>query len=245
MTIKAKRFALALALIFLLAACGNGETAQEPVSLPIEEEAESGGAAGLPEEETDQEEDDELQPEMEEEAEPAARGVIEGDVFTSEFAGLRFTLPGESWRFLTDQEIADAMGVGVEIMADEGFDHEDLDLSNLYDMVAQNTMTGSSLLVMIENQTHIPGAEQFPASVYVEQLRQQLTAIARHDYTFEEDRQIELGGHTFDVLTAHLVVDEVYTSQHYLVRRQGNHMIILIASLFGDIALEQILASFD
>ena len=234
MKAKALLLSVSLALTLVFAACGSGD-APEPPAPPPQEEATPAQTDGPPSTEDE--------PEEAQEPAPLARGIIEEGVYTSEFATLRFTLPGEGWQFLDDAEIAAALDLGVEIMAEEGFDLEDLNLATLYDMVARSEATNSNVMLMIEDLSHTPGAEQQPATVYLEQLRLQLESVELFDFTFEEPRTVALGGQTFDLLTAKVTGED--SEQHYLIRRQGEHMIIIIASLFGDLSFDQLLGLFD
>ena len=49
-----------------------------------------------------------------------SRGIIEGDIYTSEYLDLTFTKP-ESWVYSTDEEIAAAMNLGVDMFLGENF----------------------------------------------------------------------------------------------------------------------------
>ena len=76
------------------------------------------------------------------------RGIWDNNVFTSEYFGFKFNLP-PGWNFLTDSEIARALGI-----ADDFFDESLLDImermDGFIDMMAVNHATGTNVNISIE-----------------------------------------------------------------------------------------------
>ncbi len=78
------------------------------------------------------------------------RGTIEGNVYTSEFTGLKFTKP-DRWRFLTDEEISEYMGISLESFDANYFEKAAIDYSTVIDMAVVDNGVGVSAMVTYEN----------------------------------------------------------------------------------------------
>jgi len=128
---KKKLLALTLAfvlLVSLLAACGgNGGNGATPT--PAEPEATPAPEVGNP-----------------------MRGVWDGDVFTSQYLGFRFEMP-EGWLAATDEEIAELLGLGADMIAqgtDLGDIMEVMDLTTVTDIMVSDPITGANLSIAFE-----------------------------------------------------------------------------------------------
>ena len=235
MTGNAKLLALA-ALLILLAACASWSRLQapEPEALPVMAELE------LPE---PVEYDGQAAPE--EEYVGVCRGVIEDGVYTSSFLGLSFTLP-DGWDFADEETIAMMMGVGVELIAENGW--IDLDTANidaLYDMVAYNAATDSNAMIMIESLDTSPGSEPLTSQAQLKALRERLEEMDVFGFEFGQPFTVWVAGQPFDALPITVGAGETETRQYYLVRIQGGYMVTIIASLFDDITFAELVGSFS
>ena len=170
-----------------------------------------------------------------------ARGLIIGyDLYINDFLGLSFVLPGEDWEFVFDDEVAEIVGAGGARIAeqDEDFDIDGI-TGALYDMVAINRATGCTVAVMFEDISHIPGTGR-----YLDEFREQLAASGAFEFEFGQDDRVTLGGQRYDMLSASVEMGGASFRQHYLVRRQGDFMVVIIASLRGEAQIEQIIEQF-
>ena len=211
-----------LALFVLLSACGVGDYGLMP------EDNEYSDAYY----EQPVEEEPELPP-------PVRRGVIEDDVYASDFLGLSFTLPGEDWSFMDDEYIAARLELGGELIAEHGVELDVQDDRVLYDMMALCGASDSMIVVMIEDISQMQGAQR-----YLQGFKEQLETPGVFEFEFDEDFQVTLGGQQFDVISASVDIGEVRSQQHYLVRRQGDNMVVVIVFLFGDLTLDDIIEHF-
>ena len=176
---------------------------------------------------------------------PVYRGVISGDTYTSSFIGLSFTLP-ENWVFAGDAEIAAMMGIAANVLAAEDIDFDAANIETLYDMLASNPLTGDNIMVMIEDLTLTsPLAPLIPTRVYLDELKAQMEELDFADYVFADDFQVTIGGQTWDVLSANVDMMGMEIEQHYLVRRQGNYMIAIIATFMGDMSFDDMMSYFS
>ena len=81
------------------------------------------------------------------------RGVWKNGIYTNESAGLQFLLP-DGWFIATDQEIADMMGVGLDVLiSDSDTDlsalMDSLNINTIYDMLVSD-VTGASIMIAFE-----------------------------------------------------------------------------------------------
>ncbi|MCL2857637.1 MAG: hypothetical protein FWE19_07985 [Oscillospiraceae bacterium] len=170
------------------------------------------------------------------------RGVIEDDVYISDFLGLSFTLP-EGWDFADEETIAMMMGVGVELIAENGgVDLDTASIDALYDMVAYNATTDSNAMLMIERLD--TNAQPLTSQGQLEALRERLEGIDVFGFEFGRPFTVWVAGEPFDTLPITVGTDEIQTRQYYLVRIHGGHMVTIIASLFGDITFAELLDHF-
>lgn len=78
------------------------------------------------------------------------RGTIEGDTYTSKTTGLKFTKPSD-WRYLSDKEIAQALGINEEVMSEKEFSSSLEEFPTLIDMMVIDDTTGRNLTIGYEN----------------------------------------------------------------------------------------------
>ena len=139
MILPAILLAVLMALTLTLAACGNGDD-NGPVTPPTQNN--NGPADNGPDD----------PPETNGETGTVTRGVWDGNVFTSEFLGLTFTMP-DGWVASTDAEIAALMGLAPGVLEAAGGDiPEDLwdTVESVHDMMAMNPLTGVSVQILFD-----------------------------------------------------------------------------------------------
>jgi len=134
-----KRFAVLLIILvcaLFLTACGGGSTAPAapptatpalapaPVTTPAVEKADTSPGEGRP-----------------------ARGIWEGDTYTSAYLGLQFALP-RGWSAATDAEIANIVGIASDIFESDIW--ENVDVTMMIDMLAMNPQTGANINILFE-----------------------------------------------------------------------------------------------
>jgi hypothetical protein len=161
------------------------------------------------------------------------RGTIEGNTYTNEFGGLTFEKP-ESWVYATDEEIAEIMGIGADLISDPGTDFEKamLEKQSIYDMMAQDNATGSNVIVYYENLALVVGGTKTTEDEYIELLKKGLADAAIFQYEFSDVSEQVLCGETYHVLTAKLT--DIGGTQTYYVRRVGKYIQGAIVSAFGE-----------
>ena len=130
---------LVLAMILVLAACGSSKKSNSTPNLG------SAGNSGK-----------------------ASRGTIIGDNYSNYFAELNFTKPSD-WEYYTDEQIAQTMNVGVDMIKDE---YQKLleTTGSLYDMMVMDPGTGTNVSVMFENLA-VTGSTGMSADEYLNALK--------------------------------------------------------------------------
>lgn len=162
------------------------------------------------------------------------RGKVENNVYTSDFANVKFTAP-DGWEFANDEYIANMMNIGLEITEnDNDFTKAMLEQTTIYDTVCTDSATGKNIIIMYENVAkEVPNPESFSADDYVDSVEKQLTSVANVVYTQKGNREnISINGEDYIKQAYNVKYDEMglETEQIYYVRKVGNFMLGIIAS---------------
>jgi hypothetical protein len=171
------------------------------------------------------------------------RGSWNDDVYTNEFADIRFTLP-EGWLAATDEEIANLMGLAAETLEDEDkWAVEAAKLTTVYDMMAQDPATGNNIIVMFENLSMVIGGTSMSEEDYLKSAKEQVASMSLMDYTFNEPYHTEIGGVQY--LTSRADSADIGLSQYYLMHKQDKYMVALIVTIFDETDAEDIIGQFS
>lgn len=177
-----------------------------------------------------------------EEEHALARGAWEGNTFTSEFANLRFEMP-EGWNYASEEEMANIFGVGQDMMSEAGIggSRTYTEMMSVYDMMAADPITRTSIMLVYENLNFVVGGNKITTADYTEILKANFTKMDL-GYTFpKEAYEGQLGGESYTVLEAHLPG----AIQYYYFRKRENFMQCFTITLFGTDTLEDLLACFS
>ena len=99
-------------------------------------------------------------------------GSWSDDVYTNDFLGLKFKLPN-GWKYSSDEEIAEMMNLGTELLNDEQKAAAEVSkLNNAYYMVANDPNTGDNISVISEKP-----AMEVTTEYYINQLKTQLLNV--------------------------------------------------------------------
>lgn len=173
---------------------------------------------------------------MEDGTENFDMGIVEGDVYTSNFAEIKFTLP-ENWEFYDREELLALTGLDADGDADE-LQKELIKKTTVYDMYALNPMNGFNVIVMFENiKVQGLNPDTFGEEDYAEALMKGLEeqeAGLTYEKTGEENTQ--LGGHEFLRLEFNATSSGVSLKQEYYIRKVGDFIMSIIVT--GDINSE-------
>jgi hypothetical protein len=178
--------------VVMVSACGSDDPDPQPPAQAGQQPADDTPADGASEEDTPA--DPPEQPTEPEETlqagGPMRRGTWDGNIFTSEYLGLRFAKP-EGWFIATDEEIAELTGIGMEFFADD----VDIDalmelaaVTTVYDMMATG-IEGVSVSILYE-QLIFP-ATRLTAREYIEVMAEMVVSVGMDvDLDFPETTRI-------------------------------------------------------
>lgn len=177
------------------------------------------------------------------------RGVIDGSSYTSGFVGVSFTLPDEGWAFATPETLANMMLVDPALLESAEFDFDEAGTVILHDMVANHLEGESNVAVMVEDLYFSEGGADITAEQFLVRISEQLTGAGMDmfEFTFGEIEEVEIGGHGFALISADVVMEAlgINSQQHYIARRNGDFMIVIVVSLSDDVSFEEIFTAFS
>jgi len=162
------------------------------------------------------------------------RGEWSGDTFTSYVGEFKFTKPS-SWYVLSDEEIAQTMGIGYEQMKEEwglNYSLEDMDDLLLYDMMVVDMATGSSVNVIYES---IEGS-------YSEKTYLELAKSTYSTMNYGDIFELKIGGEKYYAMQAAL---NGYTATTIIKINNGIACCITVGSVDGGASFEDIISYFS
>lgn len=173
-----------------------------------------------------------------------SRGTIEGDVYTSEYLGISFTKP-ESWVYSTDEEIAAMVNLGVDMVLGENFKEALENNPTIYDMMAVDIITRSSINVGFENLSKT-FATNITVEQYVQALKAQVANVSGMTVTFPESIEtVKLGETEFTKVDCTVTVQGVSMKQVYYLKKVDKFMSFIIVTIPSGYTTEQIEAMFQ
>ncbi len=162
-----------------------------------------------------------------------SRGTIEGDVYTSEFIGVSFTRP-KTWVYATDEEIANAMQIGAELMNKENFGAQAEKMNNVYDMMASDLMSGDNINIVFEN-LKASNSSNITEEQYIEVAKNMLKEqAAMFNYVIGDAEKCKLGQQEFYRLPMEGNYLGAAFKQFMYIRKEGTYMVVITLSLFSD-----------
>lgn len=167
-----------------------------------------------------------------------ARGTVTGNVYHSDFAELTFTKP-DDWTFATDEEIANMLGVGLDIMKD-GDSLGSSDLASTIDFQAVSPI-GSSVTLTIEKQpalaTTLNDIDDYVGE-FKKTMLEQLDGA--YTYKFGETSDVVLGGNTYKRIDGSIMLSGLVIKQAIYLRIVGNYLVnITMTQSTGDTELSE------
>lgn len=170
------------------------------------------------------------------------RGTCADNVYTSDYSNLTFTAP-EGWTFSSDEEIAAMMGVGLEALEDSNLqlNEELLEQQVIYDTMALNQETGSSVIIMYENLA-VSGSNNITEEDYLDTCKEQMGDADTYNYTFGDVTERQVGSDTYKGIMAELT--DYGASQYYCVHKMDGYMLCIVASAFGGEDIDGIMGCF-
>lgn len=169
-----------------------------------------------------------------------SRGEWNGNQYVNEFANIKFNLPS-GWSKYSDEQIAQVMNVGVELLNDDQKKLAELAQSMvIYGMVANDDTTKANVSVLLEKPTMKITPESYATS-----LKQPLEAVSSIQYKVNETATAKVGSEEYTALTSTASVSGVEIGQSYYIRAEGDYIITIIVTTTGEGQLDTILKCFE
>ena len=176
-----------------------------------------------------------------------SRGTVVDNVYTSEYANLKFA-PSEDWVFASDEEIAEIMGYTSDEFILEDFQESiaNNEYKSIYDFMAQDNVTGANVIVSYENLALTVGGTSYDEEAYADATRELLSDMTTSNiaYTFTDNETVEFAGEEYLTFSAEADYGGVLIDQIYYLRKIDKYMLAIIVSGQNDY-MDTILSYFS
>lgn len=242
-----KKIALTLAFLLTLCsftACGNDSssekksdsssvetTTEESTEAETTEEASESTTTAADEEEAATKADAEEKGTEAAEGNGLTRGTVEGNVYTSEFAGIKFTAP-EGWTFAKDDYILSMMNISLDTLGDDlAVNKALLEQAVIYDALCMDQKTGANIIFEYENLAkEVPDPDKYTMDDIIASFDKQLAAITAIKYEKIKADKVTIAGQEYEKLVYHADYNAISMDQVFYIRREGNLVFCIIAS---------------
>lgn len=168
-------------------------------------------------------------------------GSWSDNVYTNDFLGLKFNLP-DGWKYSSDEEIAEMMNLGTELLNDEQKVAAEVSkLNSAYYMVANEPNTGDNVSIISEK----PSME-VTTEFYINQLKTQLSSVDSIKYEIGETSKETVAGKECDTLTVTASMSGVKMVQRYYIYKVDKYVVCIIStSTSGEQKINEIMKNFE
>ena len=149
--------------------------------------------------------------------EKVQRGTIDGNVYKSEYSGITFTKP-DGWVFSTDEEIAEIMNIGSDMLDKSKFETAVAEIATTYDMMVNDPISGSSVSISYENLA-VTNNEDKTLEEYVDVVLNQLKNQTVIEYKFSDPESFSLCGESYTRVITTASYSGVEMTQAYYMRK--------------------------
>ena len=171
------------------------------------------------------------------------RGTIEGDVYKNEYLGFEFTKP-TSWVYSTDEEIAEMVDLGAEMIAGDKFEQALKNNPTVYDMMVVDSITRTNLNIGYENLSKTLSSN-ITIEQYIEALKGQLADVSEMTVSFPETYETaKLGEVEFTKVVCSIKAQGVSMTQVYYLRKTDGYMSFVIVTIPRGYTVSQIEGMF-
>ncbi len=158
------------------------------------------------------------------------KGIITGDVYSSDFTGLEFTKPGD-WVFATDEELAGIYGFAVEDLSEERFSQTLDETASVYDMQAFSPDGLLNINIGYEN-TKITNGAPITAEEYIDVFTDAYINLMGADALEEES--VTLSGEEYLRCSYKLESMDPVMYQHCYCRSIGDYVNFIVCTSNSD-----------
>lgn len=158
------------------------------------------------------------------------RGVWEGNVYRSAYAGLSFAAP-DDFTAATDEEIAELMALSAEDLSEPGTTASEamLNVQTIYDAIVKNNETQANVILLYDNLNQATAGSQQSETEYLEAVKIQLLGMGIYPYEFGEiSGKVLLADQPYAMLEAS--VPDFSFAQRYYVRKIDDFMFCIVVT---------------
>ncbi len=172
-------------------------------------------------------------------------GVVVGNTYTSEFAGITCTL-GESWTFLSQDEIAQITGVASDLTTDEKLKESLNSGATIYEMYAMDS-DSTSLNITVGDLGVIYGSVlevKDYASSAADQMPSALESIGMTDVT-SKLTTVDFAGQQQTAIAVTASFQGIQMYEVLVCLKQGNYIYNVTVCSYGSDRTAEVLALFQ
>lgn len=159
------------------------------------------------------------------------RGSVADGVYSNDFSGIVFEVP-KDWTVSTDEELAQAMGLGSEYLTDETAKAAELaKLTTIYDLMCSAPNGIDSVSIAYENVV-LEGAPDATEEEMAEAISNTLVSGTSLGYAEVGVESRTLGSHEYVVLI--MSAQQYGFTQTYYLRRVGDYCVSIIITSQND-----------
>ena len=157
-------------------------------------------------------------------------GKIEGNVYTSKFAGIKLEAP-DGWKFASDEDIKGALGTAADSAADIiGEQNMDAAIENtVTDAVLYDSATGSSAAVVFENMEGTFGDADHSPEEYAGILESNMKKTGE-GFVFDEHETVQFCGNEYLRASTSLNNQGNEIRQTFFLRKIDGYMLSVCVS---------------
>lgn len=171
------------------------------------------------------------------------RGTIDGDVYKSEFSGITFTKPSD-WRYYTDEELAEALNIGLDVFDTSNFSKKITELASVYDMMVIDDSTGTNINFCYEN-VKLTNGGSITEEEYIEKMKENVNKQSAFTIDFGEPSTVTLCGNTYQRVICNTDYQGIEMTQVYYVRSMGDFINSIVVTIVSGYDVEDIEAMFS
>lgn len=244
-----KKKTLKITMSFLLALCtltGCGSDAGSDEKSDKKSKTETTTVAEATTEESEEKttvKDDEKTTDADKGSTPSAaegtdfkRGVVDGNVYTNEFAGFKLTAP-DDWKFADDETILQMMNLGAETAYSSNADavKKIVEQATISDALCMNSTSTQNITIAYENlNKNIALSTDTTAEDYYAILEKQLAVIPTITYTKESGPEtIQMAGKDFLKAVFKAEMNNLELEQAYYLRREGDFILAISCTAYN------------
>ena len=125
------------------------------------------------------------------------------------------------------------------LMSKEELKKMNINESQVYDLIAENTQTGTNISIIYDNLKKTEGGTLVRIDDYVDIILENLKNSSENTYICSEISDMNLHGEEYKTFFVQVV--ELGAEQHFYIRRIEDQIMIMMITLYGEDTVEDIL----